>query len=83
MTKRKLDPALLCRLIIDLDLSGEEIDGMSRDEMFRAVLEHEGIMGYDEWLKELVLQVYGIDLNNWPEYLAPESVAEMKGLEEY
>ena len=81
--KRKLDPALLCRLIIDLDLSGEEIDGMSRDEMFRAVLEYEGIYNYDEWLKELVLQVYGIDLNNWPEYLDPEAVAEMKGLEEY
>lgn len=81
--KRKLDPALLCRLHIDLDLSGEEIDRMSRDEMFRALLDYEGIMNYDEWLKELVLQVYGIDLNNWPEYLDPESVAEMKGLEEY
>lgn len=35
------------------------------------------------WIKELVLQVYGIDLNNWPDYLAPKAVAEMKGLEEY
>ena len=26
--KRKLDPALLCRLIIDLGLSGEEIDSI-------------------------------------------------------
>lgn len=81
--KRKLDPALLCRLIIDLDLSGKEIDNMSRDEIFRALLDYEGIMNYDEWIKELVLQVYGIDLNNWPEYLDPQSVAEMKGLEEY
>lgn len=83
MARRKLDPALLCRLIIDLELTGQEIDNMSRDEMFRAVLDYEGIINYDEWIKELVLQVYGIDLNNWPEYLAPESVAEMKGLEEY
>ena len=81
--KRKLDPALLCRLIIDLGLSGEEIDSISRDEMFRALLGYEGIINHDKWIKELVLQVYGIDLNNWPEYLAPESVAEMKGLEEY
>ena len=81
--KRKLDTTLLCRLIIDLELTGEEIDAMSRDEMFRAVLEYEGIMGYDDWIKELVLQVYSIDLNNWPEYLVPESAAEMQGLEEY
>lgn len=39
--------------------------------------------GDDNWIKELVLQVYGIDLHNWPEYLAPESAAEMQGLEEY
>lgn len=81
--KRKLDPALLYRLHIDLELTGEDIDSMSRDEMFRALLDYEGLMNYDEWIKELVLQVYGIDLNKWPEYLAPESVAEMKGLEEY
>lgn len=81
--KRKLDTTLLCRLIIDLELTGEEIEAMSRDEMFRAVLEYEGIMNYDDWIKELVLQVYGIDLNNWPEYLTPESAAEMQGLEEY
>ena len=81
--KRKLDPALLCRLIIDLDLSGQEFDDMSRDEMFEAILGYKGLVHYGDWIKELVLQVYGIDLNSWPEYLAPESVAEMKGLEEY
>lgn len=81
--KRKLDSTLLCRLLIELELTTEEINAMSRDEMFRAVLEYEGIMGYDDWIKELVLQVYGIDLNNWTEYLAPESAAEMQGLEEY
>jgi len=81
--KRKLDPALLCRLIIDLEMTGEEIEVMSRDEMFRAVLEYEGIMGYDDWIKELVLQVYGIDLNNWTEYLNPENISEMLGTEEY
>ena len=81
--KRKLDTKLLGRLILDLDLSKKEIDAMSRDEMFRALLEYEGIMGYDDWIKELVLQVYGIDLNNWPEYLNPENAAEMQGTEEY
>ena len=81
--KRKLDIKLLGRLIIDLDLSKKEINDMSRDEIFRALLEYEGIMNYDEWIKELVLQVYGIDLNNWTEYLDPESVAEMQGWEEY
>ena len=81
--KRKLDPALMCRLIIDLELTGQEIDAMSRDEMFRAVMEYEGIMGYDDWIKELVLQIYGIDLNKWTEYLMPENVSEMQGTEEY
>ena len=83
MMKRKLDPNLLCRLILDMDYSGEEIDRMSRDEMFQAILENEGIIGYAAWIKELVLQVYGIDLQNWEEYLTPETVAELKGLEEY
>lgn len=81
--KRKLHPALLCRLIIDLDFSGETIDSMSRDEIFETILHNEGFINYGDWIKELVLQVYGIDLNNWPEYLDPQSVAEMKGLEEY
>ena len=53
--KRKLDPALLCRLIIDLDLSGQEIDGMSRDEMFEAILGYKGLVHYGDWIKELVL----------------------------
>ena len=64
-------------------LTNEEIDAMSRDEIYEAVLGYEGLINYGDWIKELVLQVYGIDLNNWPEYLAPETVAEMKGLEEY
>ena len=81
--KRKIDPRLLCRLIIDLELTSQEVDSMSRDEMFSAVLGYEGICNYDNWIKELVLEVYGIDLNKWEEYLEPENVAEMKGLEEY
>lgn len=81
--KRNLNRALLCRLIIDLELTGEEIDAMSRDEIYEAVLGYEGLINYGDWIKELILQVYGIDLNKWSEYLAPESVAEMEGLEEY
>ena len=81
--KRKLDRTLLCRLVIDLELTNEEIDAMSWDEIYEAILNHEGLVNYGGWIKKLVLQVYGIDLNSWPEYLAPETVAEMKGSEEY
>lgn len=81
--KRKINPNLLGRLIIDLELTDKEIDSMSRNEMFSAVLDYEGYINAADFIKELVLEVYGIDLNNWPEYLAPENVAEMKGMEEY
>lgn len=81
--KRKLDRTLLCRLVIDLELTNEEIDAMSRDEIYEAILGYEGLVNYGDWIKELVLQVYGIDLNKWPEYLAPETVAEITGQEEY
>lgn len=81
--KRLIDKRLLCRLIIDLELSGEEIDRMSREEMFATVLNYEGYVDAAEHIKELVLEVYGIDLNHWEEYLDPESVAEMEGREEY
>ncbi len=81
--KRKIDKNLLRRLLIDLDMSMQEVDSMSRNEMFSAILDYEGYINAADLIKELVLEVYGIDLNNWEEYLAPESVAEMKGLEEY
>ena len=81
--KRPIDKRLLGRLIIDLELSEEEIDSMSRNEMFAAILEYEGYRLAEDLIKELVLEVYGIDLNHWEEYLDPESVAEMEGREEY
>ena len=81
--KRHIDKRLLCRLIIDLELSEEEIEHMSRNEMFAAILNYEGYRLAEDLIKELILEVYGIDLNHWEEYLDPESVAEMEGREEY
>lgn len=81
--KRKLDSALRFRLLCELDLTPEEINSMSRHEIFTAILDYEGYEHADKLVKKLVLEVYGIDLDHWEEYLDPESVAEMEGREEY
>lgn len=81
--KRTYDTKLIGRLIFELDLDKKEIDNMSRHEIFEAILDYEGYVHCAGQIKEIVREVYRIDLDHWQDYLAPESVAEMEGLEEY
>ena len=69
-------------LICDLELTSEDIDSMSRSEAFEAILDYEGYVDCASKIKRFVLGIYGIDLDNWQEYLDPESVAVMEGLGE-
>lgn len=41
----------------------EEINGMSKDNVFSAVLEWEGIIGYAWTIKDWIKDIYGIELN--------------------
>ena len=79
---RKYPAALLAYLIGTVELSLEEINNMTRNEIFDAILTYEGY-GHSYNIHSIVKTVYGIDLRNYQEYLDPESVAEMDGLEEH
>lgn len=37
---------------------------LSNNEVFRAILEYEGLISYDNWIKSIVCRVYEIKLNN-------------------
>ncbi len=41
----------------------EEFNSLSPNEVFHIRLEYEGLIGYDYWIKSLVKEVYGIDLD--------------------
>lgn len=77
---KKYPVHFLAYLIGSLELSQEEIQSMTRNEVFDAVLKYEGY-GHGFLIRDMVKTIYGIDLNNYPEYLDPESVTEMDGLE--
>lgn len=36
---------------------------IKESEVFRAILEYEGIIGYDDWIKSVILKVYKIELS--------------------
>lgn len=80
---KKLTEKTLRKLVCDIGLPIDEAHSMSRGEIFEAWLNYEGYIHCAHEIKTIVQEVYGIDLNNWKEYLNPESVAEMEGLEEY
>lgn len=50
-------------LVTECELSMEEINSMSRNEIFDTVLNYEGYMGHHGNLKRIIKDVYGIDLN--------------------
>lgn len=78
---KKYPVHFLTYLIGNLELSQEEIQSMTRNEVFDAVLAYEGY-GHSYNIKSMIKNIYGIDLNNYQEYLDPESVAEMDKSEE-
>lgn len=79
---KKYPASLMAYLIGTVELTTEKINSMTRNEVFDAILQYEGY-GHSYSIKSIIKAVYGIDLNNYREYLEPASVAEMDGLEEY
>lgn len=75
--KRKLSPAFRRYLITEGEMTNEEIDGMTPNEMFEEVLNLEGLLYQAESIKRIVKDCYGIDLNHYKEYLDIDSVACM------
>lgn len=47
----------------DCGLSEKEISIMSKSEILEAILHYEGIIGYTSWIKNLINDIYGIDLD--------------------
>ena len=78
---KKYPATLMAYLIGTVELTTEEINNMTRNEVFDAILQYEGY-GHSYNIKSIIKSVYGINLNNYHEYLDPMSVAEMDGLEE-
>lgn len=50
-------------LVTQCELTRDEINSMSRNEIFETVLNYEGYRGHPENLKQIIKDVYGIDLN--------------------
>lgn len=73
--KRELSPALRRYLLTEAELTDEEINGMTPNELFETVLNYEGLLYYAEKIKRIVKDTYGIDLNHYEEYLDPDSLA--------
>lgn len=47
----------------DCGLSEKEISIMSKSEILEAILHYEGIIGYTSWIKNLINDIYEIDLD--------------------
>ena len=47
----------------DCGLSEEEISTMSKSEILEAILHYEGIIGYTSWIKNLINDIYELDLD--------------------
>lgn len=47
----------------DCGLSEKEIVTMSKSETLEAILHYEGIIGYTSWIKNLINDIYGLDLD--------------------
>ncbi|MDO4315605.1 MAG: hypothetical protein Q4C45_07485 [Oscillospiraceae bacterium] len=76
--KRELSPAFRRYLMTEGELTGAEIDSMTPNELFKEVLQLEGVHYYAENIKRMVKDCYGIDLNHYEEYLDLDSLACME-----
>ena len=47
----------------DCGLSEEEISSMSKSEILEAILHYEGFIGYTSWIKNMINDIYGLDLD--------------------
>lgn len=48
--------------LIECECTVLEISRMSKNEMFEYLLNYEGLIGYDYWIKSLVKDLYGITI---------------------
>lgn len=68
----------------EVELTDQELEHMTRDNVLDTILAYEGHGQYAGYaIRHWVKCIYGIDLSQYEEYLEPEHVAEMDGLEEY
>lgn len=75
---------MLKYLVNEMGLETEAIENMTRNEVFDELVRYEGLGYYAGYtIRNMVKQIYGIDLDYYQEYLDPQSVAEMDGLNEY
>lgn len=58
-----MNKRILNILTEDCGLSEEEISIMSKSEILEAILHYEGIIGYTSWIKNLINDIYGLDLD--------------------
>ena len=51
-------------LMEDCEMSEAEIAITSKREALEAILEYEGIIGYTDWIINLIQDIYGVTLEN-------------------
>lgn len=74
----------LAYLIGEVELTPKELAYMTRDEVLDTLLAYEGFGQYAGYaIRTWIKDIYSIDLTNYEEYLNPESLAILDGLEEY
>lgn len=61
--QHNLSPELRRYLITEAELTNEEINGMTPNEVFETVLNYEGLINYAYKIKRIIKNVYGIDLD--------------------
>ena len=51
-------------LMEDCGMSEAEVSYTSKRESLEAILEYEGIIGYTDWIINLIQDIYGVTLEN-------------------
>lgn len=67
-----------------VEIPEDELQHMTRSEVLDTILAYEGFGEYAGYaIRSWILQIYGIDLTNYTEYLDPDNVAMMEGEADY
>ena len=76
MKNNYCSPATRRYLMKEGELTSEEVNAMTPNEMFEEVLNLEGLLYQAESIKRIVKDCYGIDLNHYEEYLNMNSMVK-------
>lgn len=76
MKNNHCSKATLRYLMTEGELTSEEVNAMTPNEIFEEVLNLEGLLYQAESIKRIVKDCYGIDLNHYEEYVDIDSMAE-------